>query len=206
MCFYSKLTQDALKIANRFKAEFKDSKHFTPSSFINAFDFPKLPVILNSDSSKIELYNWGLIPYFSVDTQIRKYTLNARIETLNSTKSFQNIVNNRCLVISEGFYEWKHVNNSGKVFKERYLINSKENDLFAFAALYDKWLNKNSGEIFNTFTILTTNANSLMSEIHNSKMRMPVILKREDENEWLRGKSIDTFKFPYTTELQAKKI
>ena len=78
-------------------------------------------------------------------------------------------------------------------------------DLFAFAGLYSQWVDKNTGEIKNTYTILTTEANSLLSEIHNHKKRMPVVLKREDETKWFEHELIEHFAYPYNVDLIAMK-
>jgi putative SOS response-associated peptidase YedK len=79
-------------------------------------------------------------------------------------------------------------------------------ELFAFAGLYSHWGNKNTGEIKNTYTILTTEANPLLAEIHNHKKRMPVILKREDQANWLQHEPIERFSYPYNVDLIAVKV
>ena len=74
------------------------------------------------------------------------------------------------------------------------MLTHKEDEPFAFAGLYTNWVDKNTGEIRNTYTIVTTEANALMSEIHNNKKRMPIILTPEREKLWLAGEEIDNFK------------
>jgi putative SOS response-associated peptidase YedK len=101
-------------------------------------------------------------------------------------------VKNRCLVIADGFYEWQWLDKKGTK-KQKYLLTHKESEPFAFAGLYSNWLDKNTGEIRNTYTIVTTEANALMAEIHNNKKRMPVILKPEREKDWLNGDEINSF-------------
>ena len=103
------------------------------------------------------------------------------------------MINNRCLVISDGFYEWQWLDSKGTK-KQKYLLTSKTNDLFAFAGLYSDWIDKSTGELRNTYTIVTTVANALMSEIHNHKKRMPIILSPERESLWLAGEEIEDFK------------
>jgi putative SOS response-associated peptidase YedK len=71
--------------------------------------------------------------------------------------------------------------------------------------LYSQWVDKTTGEIKNTYTILTTEANPLMAEIHNIKKRMPIVLKREDETKWLEHEPIQDFAFPYSVDLIAIK-
>lgn len=205
MCFYSKISQDALKVANRYKARFIDESLYIPKNIINGFEHSANPLITNEDSSLIQFYNWGIMPEGTNDINIRRFTLNARIETINSVSSFKKIAQNRCIIPSDGFYEWKHISGIGKTIKERYLIYSTDYEIFSFAGLYSKWVS-NEGIIFNTYTILTTQANKLMSEIHNSKKRMPVILKPEDELLWLNGASSFDFAYPYEIKLSANKI
>lgn len=205
MCFYSKISQDALKVANRYKARFIDESLYIPKNIINGFEHSANPLITNEDSSLIQFYNWGIIPEGTNDINIRRFTLNARIETINSVSYFKKIAQNRCIIPSDGFYEWKHISGIGKIIKERYLIYSTDYEIFSFAGLYSKWVS-NKGSIFNTYTILTTQANKLMSEIHNSKKRMPVILKPEDELLWLNGANSFDFAYPYEIKLSANKI
>lgn len=111
-------------------------------------------------------------------------TLKARIETVEEKPSFKNAVNKRCLVIANGFYEWKWHDSKAKN-KTKYEIGIGNYDLFAFAGLYSNWRNNVTGEIKETYTILSTISNPLMVEIHNIKKRMPIILKPEDEIKWL---------------------
>lgn len=204
MCFHSKQSKSATEVQNRFKAVIDDPSMFKAQNHINGFDFPKTPVILDEKPNIITQLNWGLIPAWSNDEGIKKYTLNAKIETLEDKPSFKNSINKRCLVIADGFYEWQWLDTKGKN-KVKYEIGLENEELFAFAGLYSEWINNNTGEIRKTYTIITTVANSLMSEIHNIKKRMPVVLKPEDEQKWLDHYSADYFKFPYQVNLIAKK-
>jgi putative SOS response-associated peptidase YedK len=84
----------------------------------------------------------------------------------------------RCLVPSTGFYEWKKAGR-GKVL---HYIRMKDNSVFAFAGLYDKWKAPDGKETL-TFTIITTEPNPVVAPLHD---RMPAILYQEDEEAWLR--------------------
>ncbi len=172
---------------------------------LNGFEFPKTPVIIDEKPQIITHYNWGLIPSWAKDEEIQKYTLNAKIETVTEKPSFKNSVNKRCLVIADGYFEWQWLDPKGKI-KQKYEIGLPNKELFTFAGLYSQWVDKTTGEIKNTYTILTTEANPLMAEIHNNKKRMPVVLKREDETKWLEHQSIQNFAFPYDVNLVAKQI
>ena len=170
-----------------------------------ALIFPSLPVIIDENPKIITHFNWGLIPSWANDDKIRAVTLNAKVETLEEKASFKEVINNRCLVIANGFYEWQWLDAKGKN-KIKYEIGHENEELFAFAGIYSKWLNGNTGNIVNTFSIVTTEANPLMAEIHNIKKRMPIILKKEDEQRWLQHENQKEFAFPYTTNLVAKQI
>lgn len=196
MCFHSKQSKSAQELKNRFKAKFTDELLFTPSDY-NGFSYPKTPVITNINPENIEFFSWGLMPSWAKDISARSYTLNARIETIHEKPSFKYCLNQRCLILVDGFYEWQWLDKTGKK-KQKYLITLPDKEAFAFAGLYNTWVDKSTGEIFNTYTILTTEAKGLMSEIHNSKHRMPIILNPLDEQNWLSN----TLKFPEFKEVK----
>jgi putative SOS response-associated peptidase YedK len=191
MCFHISLAKDRRTIERRFDASFIDpilDKIYHAS----AFTFPKIPVISNDDSAHIQLFNWGLIPFWVKDEstarKIRGQTLNAKAETITKKTSFRHpIKNRRCLVLADGFYEWQHIKNR----RYPYYIYLKDHQLFAFAGIWDIWTNKETQETLKTFSIITTQANSLLAEIHNTKRRMPVILRPEEERRWLSDISLD---------------
>lgn len=204
MCYQTKITKQKEEIAQRFKVDISNLKLFNPTEFCSAFDYPKTPVITNANPTKAQLFNWGLIPSWSQNNSIRNYTLNARIETLAEKSSFKDVIQNRCLIIANGFYEWQWLTKSGSK-KQKYVITLPNEDMFAFAGIFTEWTDFNNKKI-NTYTIITTQANELMSEIHNNKQRMPVILKQEDEQYWLQGKNYEAFKFPYSCNFVAKPV
>lgn len=180
MCYQTKITKKKEKLEEHFKAKLLDQDDFIPGDVFKAFDFPKTPVITHTDPKQIQLYHWGLVPNWADSTWNRNYTLNARIETLEEKKSFKNIVDNRCLILVNGFYEWQHVNNSNI----KYEIGFND-ELFALAGLYDT----NGGT--NTYTIITTQAKGIMRDIHNTKLRMPFAFKGLDNMQaWLHGDDI----------------
>lgn len=199
MCYQTRLTKQKEEIIKRFNIEKDDLKGFNPSDIIKAFDYPKTPIITNSEPNKISFYNWGLVPSWANDTSHRHYTLNARIETLNEKKSFKDVIRNRCLILADGFYEWKWLNKSGSN-KNRYLITIPNEELFAFAGIYTS-RKDTQGNVFNSYSMITTQANELMSEIHNTKKRMPIILNSNDEKSWLDGEDYTKFQFPYSQQL-----
>ena len=137
-----------------------------------------LPVITNENPDKVQLFRWGLVPHWSKTIAIGSKMINARAETLLEKPSFKsNLKNRRCLVLADGFYEWK---KEGKD-KIPTLIEKKNGGLITFAGLWDIWKDA-EGREKKTFTIITTLPNSLMAPIHD---RMPAILEGESRKKWL---------------------
>ncbi len=188
MCFYLSMSKDAQTLKNRFKAEFPREQDFFPAKEFNGFSFPKLPIITQDHPERISLFHWGLIPAWVNDPDraklFRSRTLNARSESAFNLPSYRMpIRQQRCLVPVDAFYEWQHQGSK----KIKYRIYCKES-IFCFAAVWDRWTNPITHQEWNGFSILTTPANPLMARIHNSRQRMPLILPREKEKEWLDTK------------------
>ncbi|MDD3876847.1 MAG: SOS response-associated peptidase [Bacteroidales bacterium] len=186
MCFHNSLSVDAQKIENRFNAHFEKEFTFKPVYHASGFTYPTWPVVISENPQNITEYKWGLIPYWAKTMkeaiQIRALTLNAKSETLFSKPSFRfSVMTKRCLVPSTGFFEWQHNKN----IKKPFFITPGFDEIMAMGGLYSKWTCLESGQVFNTFSIVTTQANLLMSEIHNTKKRMPLILEKENEKQWL---------------------
>lgn len=187
MCFHSKQSKAAQALENRFNAKIVGNE---PSVFTNehynAFTYPKTPVVANTNVQEIALFQWGLIPTWAKDKSIQAYTLNAKIETLAEKPSFKNNINKRCIILADGFIEWQWLDAKGKK-KQPYLITIPNNELFAFAGIWSEWVDTQTGEVIKTYSIVTTEANNLMAEIHNTKKRMPIILNPANEMAWLNG-------------------
>ncbi len=186
MCFTIAIHLTRDEIEKRFGARFRPDTNYQPAWYQSAFTLPEIPVIADREPENIELFQWGLIPFWVKDEasaeDIQKKTFNARAETIAEKPSFRSSIRSkRCLVISRGFYEWQMRGNE----KIPHYIYLKDEVPFAFAGIYDDWTDRDSGEIRSTFSIITTEANPLMEKIHNIKKRMPVILPREAEKEWL---------------------
>lgn len=205
MCYHTKLTADKKAIEKEFDADFYEPELYVPKEAINGFAFAKNPIVLDDDKGHITMANWGLIPFWAKDDTIKKMTLNSRIETAASKPAFRNSVKNRCLIIADAFYEWQWLDAKGKE-KQKYIIKPKDQEIFGFAGFYSEWQNPQNGENIISYTIATTEANELMEEIHNNKKRMPIILKKEDRNEWLKGGALENFKFPYEVPLTAQEV
>ena len=161
------------------------------------FTHPLVNVVTTENSNDLQYFMWGLIPSWAKDYDFKKYTLNAKYETLKTKPSFKNA--KRCLIFADGFYEWKWLDKYGKK-KQKYLIELQNSELFSFAGVYDKWRNKQTGEIINSCSIVTTEAKGIMREIHNSKMRMPIIVEYNQMEDWLRGNEITPFYNSYASK------
>jgi putative SOS response-associated peptidase YedK len=197
------LNSDLGLIEKSFEAKFVEPDRYQPKEEINGFAHLPYPVITDEDATHIVMAQWGLVPFWAKDDSIKRATLNAKIETLDKKPSYRNSTDKRCLVLADGFYEWQWLDPKGKG-KQKYLIGPEEQDVFALAGIYSYWKNPETGNEVQSFSIVTTEANELMAEIHNSKKRMPVILRTKDRKEWLSGADYHDFAFPYEVKLVAQ--
>ena len=189
MCYTIEINLTREQLEKRFKATLNKNLPYRKQQRANAFSLPECPVIGSDNPGKIVLKTWGLIPSWVKDDEyarnIRTKTFNAKAETLLEKPSFRHAVKSqKCLVLTNGFYEWQ---TRGKE-KQPYYIGLKEEEAFALAGLFDTWTNRVTGELLKTFTVITTQANSMMELIHNTKKRMPVIIGRDDERIWIDPK------------------
>lgn len=188
MCFHYKQTAEAKKVENTFKAKF--DKHWNDAKvYANGFTHPAMPVLTNAQPNVITELQWGLIPHWVKDTkqanEMATMCLNAKIETVEEKPSFrESAKHKRCVIPATSFYEWKWLDSKGKS-KQKFEISMEGEELFAFGGLWSDWTNKETGEVIQTFSIVTTSANALMEEIHNIKKRMPLILKPTEVEQWL---------------------
>ena len=121
---------------------------------------------------------WGLVPSWSKGPDSRFSMINARAETVDSKPAYRNAFKHRrCLIPSEGFYEWK----AGAQGKTPYLIRRTDGAPFGMAGLWETWRDPD-GEPLESCTMIVTDANDLVRNLHD---RMPVILSREDYDAWL---------------------
>jgi putative SOS response-associated peptidase YedK len=128
--------------------------------------------------SEFTKFRWGLVPSWAEDMKIGNKLLNARGETIFEKPSFRDAAKKRrCLIAADGFYEW-HTEN-GK--KQPHFIHRPGREPFAFAGLWERW-HSDDGNVLETCTIVTTEANNLIKPLHD---RMPVILARADFTKWL---------------------
>jgi len=186
MCFTVNVNLIKEELENRYGATLIDPDKYRPSYYYHAFGLPSLPAICSEIPSRIKLLKWGLIPSWtkSIDDAnvIRYKTFNARSESIKQKPSFSSSFRlKRCIVPVKGFFEWQHVG----IEKIPWYIYHSENEILSIAGIYDDWIENNTGEVFSTFSIITTEANDLMAGIHNSGRRMPVILNKSAEKAWI---------------------
>ena len=148
--------------------------NIAPTQFIVA--------IRNNEESGRELtmFRWGLIPSWAKDPSIGNRMINARAETVAEKPSFRAAYRRRCLVLADGFYEWKKDGDT----KTPWFISLASGAPFAFAGLWENWQSKGTDESIQSTTIITTAANEFMAAVHH---RMTVFLQPDTAARWLAG-------------------
>lgn len=164
----------------------------------NGFSHPQASVLTADQTTHLQPFQWGLIPHWAKNRDIQKYTLNAKWETLTEKPSFRKA--HPCLVPADGFFEWQWLDAKGKQ-KQKFTIGLKEEKLFMIAGLWDQWVDIETGEIVYSFTLVTTAAQGIMQQIHNSKLRMPLVVSPEQEAHWLQKRSVVPF-----TDFEARPV
>jgi putative SOS response-associated peptidase YedK len=179
MCSRYFLDADGNVIAYTFKVPVDDRVRRR----YNIAPTQEVPVVRETregGAREIALARWGLVPHWAKDPSVGNRMINARAEGIESKPAFRDAVQRRrCLVPATGFFEWKGV--PGR--KQPYAISLPDRPMFAFAGLWESWRSKD-GEKLRSFTIVTTDANRAVAEVHD---RMPVILPPEAEETWLTG-------------------
>lgn len=183
----------------------------------SGFDHGLWPVLKKADDKtdfSLSFMEWGFLPgYLKTRGEADKFrkgykdesgtfhppviTLNAVCEELLLPRKIYRkaALERRCLVLSSGFYEWRHHFGVNKrtgaplktATKYPYYIHLKSRDCFFMAGIWQPWEDTETGEYTETFSIITTAANPLMSQVHNNKKRMPCILNDTLAAEWLLG-------------------
>jgi putative SOS response-associated peptidase YedK len=179
MCGRFTLTTDLSFLQTRFNLEVANLKlspryNIAPTQEV-------LTVVNHGSRNQGRTMRWGLVPFWAKDATIGSRMINARAETIAENRVFRQVFpKQRCLVVADGFYEWK-TTPTGKAPMR---IVLKSGEPFAFAGLWSTWRprDKPDSEPIYSCTIITTIPNALMVPIHN---RMPVILSREAESLWL---------------------
>lgn len=178
-------------------------------------DWPIVKPIYDGAGLDMTLAHWELIPFWindevSLKESRKKYTtLNATCENLLTSKIYKEAaLKRRCLVLSSGFYEWRHFKPAGakkEIAYPYYITTNEKRDFFWMAGIWQSWTDKQTGEVMDTFAIITRPANVLMTSVHNSKKRMPVILEDDEAYKWLtpnltNDEIMNIANFEYKTE------
>ena len=143
-----------------------------------------VPVILNREGPRIvQLVRWGLVPHWAKDPTIGAQMINARVETVATKPAYRDaFARRRCLVVADGFYEWKRQGKRRTPFR----VCRKDRAPLAFAGIWGQW--KNFDDTWLTScSIITCVPNELVAPLHN---RMPLILKRDDYERWLHPSAL----------------
>lgn len=185
MCYYISTVEHPKQLEKGTGAKLDPKFPYLHQVEANGFSNPKLPVISNEDPELIVGMQWGLIPTWAKDNadaaKLSKMTLNAKIETVFEKPAFkESVLRSRCVLLAHGFYEWQ---KRGKN-KQQYFITLKDKEILPMAGIFTKWYNEES-ELVYSFSVLTTEANELMAEIHNDKKRMPLMLNDETLKLWI---------------------
>jgi putative SOS response-associated peptidase YedK len=218
MCYYNgqKVTRiEFIRLKNLEKVIAKYS--FLNRDLLIGFDYGKSAVLKRvegDENFEIVEMEWGFLPdsiknrqqaerfrigYKKENGQWQEpiLTLNAMSEEMLLPKKMyrEAALSRRCLVLSSGFFEWRHVFPIGKrtglplktAVKYPYHIGLKDEPYFYMAGIWQPWKDIETGEYVETFSVVTTAANKLMEQVHNSKKRMPTILTEDLAWEWLFG-------------------
>ncbi len=194
MCFFNSFTAKALSLANRYsrkknqQLELFDDKQFV----VPAYAHPN-SIIINLDEEP-QIMEWGLIPSSAKVADMERYRkgnwfVNAKAETIFETWPYKLLIHNkRCIIPSTGFYEYHYETVNGKEESSVYRIFMKGEEIFSIGGLYDRWINTETGQIHDTYVMITTEANERMKWIHNggkNPFRMPFMIPKELEEIWL---------------------
>lgn len=184
MCYTVSIFSQTHVIETDLGQLFEDASGFEPFVHVSGFAHPELPVGVAEDG--IRMMRWGLVPRWTRSRQqadeMRGRTLNARSETAYEKPSYRDAVRKRRgLLPVNGFFEWRH---EGKL-KIPHMVRMKDCEIFTLGCIWEEWVDPETGQCEETFSILTTEANILMSHVHNSALRMPVVIPRRDRAVWL---------------------
>lgn len=161
-----------------------------PHFYVSGHTSPVVPVIKQADPHKVEAMQWGVKPWWISNPKdlaiFHNRTLNTMAEYGFRGKMPDDRVKEqqRCLLFVSGFYEHRWEDEGGKK-KTPYFIYWPDHKPFALAGLRWIWVKEETGETYETLSILITKSNELLSFIHNNKNRMPVVMGRENWDTWL---------------------
>ncbi|OJX47310.1 MAG: hypothetical protein BGO78_17755 [Chloroflexi bacterium 44-23] len=148
-----------------------------------------IPAVINPVTKKMEFLYWGLVPSWAKDVSIGSKMINARSETVLEKPSFKNaFLRRRCLILADGFYEWKR--SAKSKISTPYYFQLEDREIFALAGIYEIWHSPEGSELWSG-SIITCPANELVAPIHD---RMPIMLDKENMWAYLDNKPITEIK------------
>jgi putative SOS response-associated peptidase YedK len=172
--------QSEFKIGKLNPDIYRERYNIAPAQMIDVVFEPEKERILSA-------LKWGLVPSWAKDADIGNRMINARAETLTEKPSFREAFKKRrCIIPASGFYEWQKKGSGGA--KQPFYFYLKNKEVFGFGGLWEEWIDKETGDVLETCTIITTAANDVLKSVHD---RMPVILKAADYDRWLDPKEND---------------
>jgi putative SOS response-associated peptidase YedK len=199
MCYYNGVKVTKNELIKLLKLE-KEIGEFINSEIAlrSGYEYQDWPILKPVDGGKdfeLTMAHWELIaPWHKTMEEViaarkKANTLNATGENLFERNSYKDAaLKRRCLILSSGFYEWRHYKPEGskKDITYPYYVSLQDKPYFFIAGIYQPWTDKSTGETMDTFSLVTTEGNSLMKNVHNKKGRMPTILPEELAHEWIQ--------------------
>lgn len=171
-----------LRFLSKFSSDdFKKRYNISPTQ--------KVPIILNTNPKKIVFAKWGYLTDW-----YKRPLINARSENITKNRVFsKSFSDRRCLIIADSYYEWEKIGNE----KIPWRVMLKDESLFAMAGVWEE----KDGDIY--FAVITVSPNELIGEIHD---RMPVILEKESEKNWLEKPDETLLKTFNKSEMKLIKV
>jgi putative SOS response-associated peptidase YedK len=162
---------------------YREQPNFPPR--YNVAPTQPIPIVrIVEGERQFALVRWGLIPAWVKDPHGFSLVINARAESVNDKPAFRNAMKRRrCLVLADGFYEWKQ----DGARKRPFVARPRHGGPIAFAGLWESWMGPN-GEEQETAAIVTTRANRTLSALHD---RMPAVVPPEAFGMWLDCANVD---------------
>ena len=181
MCGRYSVVIDDEKLKEHFSRAIQLPPGGLPTNY-NVAPTEENPVIADAEPDQVQLFTWGLVPFWADDRKIGSRMINARSEGIEDKPAFrQAIRKRRCLVLADSFYEWKR---EGKQ-KMPYRILPADGSLLVMAGIWEKWSPKTEEETepLYTYSIITGTPNADVQPLHD---RMPMLLLDESQqSRWL---------------------
>ena len=213
MCFYngidiSRSEHIRLKGLEIELGMYREQLHRPLQSGFVFGEWPVLKPLEGGRGAELVMMHWEFIPHYlrtlAELEHFRKGGLNPKTGKKDPPRNTLNAIGEemlgkvtyrdaalkrRCLVLSSGFYEWRHFTppGTGKDFAYPYRIVLPGHEYFFMAGIWQPWTDRESGETMDTFAIVTTKANPLMEQVHNKKRRMPLLLEEDLAWEWIQS-------------------